>query len=82
MVQFYRCFIKNFSFIMAPIAKLMTKITHFIMWVLKCQATLELIEQNYVEALILISPNWDVEFHVHTYASLLFVNVMLTYNQI
>jgi hypothetical protein len=67
---------------MAPIAKLMTKITHFIMWVLKCQATLELIEQNYVEALILISPNWDVEFHVHTYASLLFVNVMLTYNQI
>jgi len=28
----------------------------------------------------LISPNWDVEFHVHTNASLLAINAMLTKN--
>jgi len=30
MVQFYRCFIKNFAFIMAPITKLMRKIKWFL----------------------------------------------------
>jgi hypothetical protein len=33
---------------------------------LDCQATWKLIKQKYVEAPILIFPNWDVEFHVHT----------------
>ncbi len=35
MVQFYRCFIKNFAFIMAPITKLMRKTKKFL-WTSKC----------------------------------------------
>jgi hypothetical protein len=37
-----------------------------------------LIKQKYIEAPILISPNWQVEFHVHTNASLLDVGVVLS----
>jgi hypothetical protein len=37
----------------------------------------ELIKQKYIETPILISPNWQMEFHVHTNASLLVVGVML-----
>ncbi len=40
----------------------------------------ELIKQKYIEASILISPNWQVEFHVHTNASLLVMGAMLFYN--
>jgi hypothetical protein len=35
-----------------------------------------------MEASILIPPNWQLEFHVHTYASLLIVGAMLTQNPI
>jgi hypothetical protein len=41
-----------------------------------------LIKHKYIEALILISPNWQVEFHVHTYASLLVMGAMLSQNVI
>jgi hypothetical protein len=36
--------------------------------------------QKYIEALILISPNWQVEFHVHTHASMLATRVTLSQN--
>jgi hypothetical protein len=36
MVQFYKCFIKNFAFITAPITKLMRKTKPFI-WTIECQ---------------------------------------------
>ncbi len=39
-----------------------------------------MIKQKYIEAPILISPNSQVEFHVHTDASLLTVGAMLTQN--
>jgi hypothetical protein len=48
------------------------------MWTSKCQITWELIKHKYVEAPILVSPNWDVEFHVHIDAFLLVVGAMLT----
>jgi primosomal protein N' len=35
MVQYYRCFIKNFAFIMAPIIKFMRKTKQFL-WTSKC----------------------------------------------
>jgi hypothetical protein len=41
------------------------------MWIEECQKALELIKHIYIKAPILITLNWDVEFHVHTYASLL-----------
>jgi hypothetical protein len=39
-----------------------------------------LIKQKYIEASILISPNWKLGFHVHAYASLLNVGAMLSRN--
>ncbi len=72
MEQFYTCFIKNFVVIMVPTTKLTRKTNHFL-WMEECQKTWELIKQKYIEVLILIPPKWDVEFHVHTYASLLVV---------
>ncbi len=39
-----------------------------------------MIKHKYIETPILISPNWQVEFHVHTYASLLDVGAMLFQN--
>jgi hypothetical protein len=76
MAQFYRCFFKNFAFIMASIIELMRNIEQFL-WTLECQITWDLIKQKYVEAPILISPNWDVEFLVYKNASLLVVGAML-----
>jgi hypothetical protein len=64
---------------MAPITKL-TKKTKTFLWIEECQKAWELIKQKYIETNILISPNWLVEFHVHTYASLLTMGIMLSYN--
>jgi hypothetical protein len=36
MAQFYRCFIKNFASIMAPITKLLREVEVF-KWIAKCQ---------------------------------------------
>jgi hypothetical protein len=81
MVQIYRCFIKNFAFIMAPITKLMKKMKPFI-WTTKCQEAWDQIKQKYMEAPILIPPNGQLEFHVHIDASLLTIGVVLAYNSI
>ncbi len=79
MAQFYRCFIKNFTMIMAPIIKLTRKIETFLR-TKECHKAQELIKQKYIETQILLSLNWQVEFHVHTNASLLIVGVMLFQN--
>ncbi len=79
MAQFYKCFINNFAAIMALITKL-TRKTETFLWVEQCQKAWELIEQKYIEARILISLNQQMEFHVHTDASLLAMGVMLFQN--
>ncbi len=79
MAQFYRCFIKNFVLIMAPLTKLMKKIEPFI-WTTKCQEAQDQIKQKYIEAPILIPSNWQLEFHVHTNTSLLAIGVIFTQN--
>jgi hypothetical protein len=61
---------------MAPITKLMRKIESFI-WTTECQKAWDQIKKKYMEAPILILPNWQMEFHVHTDASLLAVGAML-----
>jgi len=38
------------------------------------------LKQKYVKSPILIFLNWQVEYHVHTNASLLIVGAMLTQN--
>ncbi len=66
---------------MAPITKLTKKIETFLQ-TKECQKAWELIKQKYIETLILISPNWQVEFHVHTNESLLTIGAMLFQNLI
>ncbi len=81
MTQFYKCFIKNFAFIIVLITKLMKKTKPFI-WTTKCQKTWDQIKQKYTEATILITPNWQLEFHVHIDASLLAIGALLAQNPI
>jgi hypothetical protein len=57
MAQFYICSIKNFATIMEPITKL-TRKTKTFLWTKECQKAWELIKHKYIEAPILISPNW------------------------
>ncbi len=57
MAQFYRCFIKKFASMMAPITKLFKK-TKVFEWTIECQTTWEDIKINqYIQAPILINPN-------------------------
>jgi hypothetical protein len=49
---------------MALITKLLKKAEMF-EWTIKCQITWENIKNWYIQALILISPKWELEFHVH-----------------
>lgn len=81
MAQFYRCFIKKFSLIMAPITKFLCKIEVF-PWNVECQEVWEAIRQRYVDAPISIAPKWDMEFHVHTNMSNLAIEAMLAQNPI
>jgi hypothetical protein len=64
---------------MAPITKL-TRKTKTFLWTEECQKAWELVKHKYIEASILISANWEVEFHVHTNASLLVEGAMLSQN--
>jgi hypothetical protein len=79
--NFIDVFIKNFAFIMAPITKLMRKTEPFI-WTTKCQEAWDQIKKKYMEAPIMIPPNWQMEFHVHIDESLLVVSAMLAHNPI
>ncbi len=79
MAQFYRCFFKNFAFIMAFITKLLHK-TKVFTWTAKCQEMWEAIQQRYLDAPISIVPKWDKEFHVHTNTSNLAIRAMLAQN--
>ncbi len=50
------------------------------LWTKEGQKAWELIKQKYFETLIIILLKWDVEFHVHTYASLLITGALLAQN--
>jgi len=79
MARFYRCFIKNFSIITEPISKLTGKAKTFL-WTEERKKPWELIKHKYIETPILILPNLQVEFHVHTNTSLLVVGILLSQN--
>jgi hypothetical protein len=53
---------------MAPITKLLREDEVF-EWTVECQTTWEDIKNRYIQVPILISPNWELEFHVHIDAS-------------
>ncbi len=64
---------------MVPITKLMQKLEAFI-WTPKFQEAWEMMKQKYMEAPILIAPNWDKEFHVKIDISNVAIGGMLTQN--
>jgi hypothetical protein len=47
---------------------------------IKCQTICEDIKNHYIQVPILISPNWELEFHVHTNASHFTIRAILTQN--
>jgi len=57
----YRCFIWDFTFIMAPITKLHKKTKTF-EWISECQVEWEAIKQRCIDAPILIALCWDLDF--------------------
>ncbi len=77
--KFYICFIKKFTSIMAPITKLSKKAEVFEQ-IVECQTDLEDIKNWYIQAPILISPYWELEFHVHIDASHLVIRPILAQN--
>lgn len=64
---------------MAPITKLLWKAKTF-EWIEECQQAQDVIQQQYVDAPIFITPKWDLNFHVHIGASNLAVRAMLIQN--
>jgi hypothetical protein len=66
---------------MAPITNFLRK-TKVFAWTTKCQEVWEAIKQRYLDALILVAPKWDMEFHIHTNTSNLAIGVMLAHNPI
>jgi hypothetical protein len=52
---------------MSPFTKLLKKCEVF-EWIEECQNVWEEIKNWYVQAPILITPNWELEFHLHTNA--------------
>jgi len=42
--------------------------TEMFKWIIECQIAWEDIKNKYIQAPILISPNWELEFHVDTNA--------------
>jgi len=64
---------------MAPITKLFRK-TKMFEWTIKCQTICEDIKNCYIQVPILINPNWELEFDVHTNASHLTIRAILTQN--
>ncbi len=58
--QFYKCLIKKHCFYyMSPITKLFKKFEIF-EWTIRCENAWEEINNQYVQALILINPNWEL----------------------
>jgi hypothetical protein len=58
-------FIKKIVLIMSLIINLLQNFEVF-EWTKECKNVWEEIKNHYVQAFILISPNWELEFHVHT----------------
>jgi hypothetical protein len=74
MAQYYWHFIKDFSY--GSHYQATTKDKNFRVDS-KMTTSLGKIKQHYMDALILISPHWDIKCHVHTNASILAIGAML-----
>jgi len=64
---YYRRFIENFTKIVAPMFKLLTKDVNF-QWTESCQHAFDTLKSKLSVAPILRGPNWAIHFHISTYA--------------
>ena len=62
-VGYYRCFIENFSKIVAPLFNLLSKEEEFV-WTDNCQSTVADLKQKVSQAPILRGPDLSVPFHI------------------
>ena len=79
VAQFLQIYLKDLAKIMAPITRLTRKSDKFV-WMNECEAAMELIKEKYTNRPIPISPNWDLEFHVHMDAFNIVVGIMFVQN--
>jgi hypothetical protein len=61
---------------MAPIKKLFRKIEIF-EWIIECSTIWKDIKNQFIQITILISRNWELEFHVHIDACQLAIGAIL-----
>jgi len=70
-------FIRNYATITAPLEQLFKKSKAFI-WTLECDKAFAILKDKIVIAPILAFLNWNLEFHIHVYASGIALGVVLT----
>jgi hypothetical protein len=64
---------------MSPITGLLKKFKVF-EWTKECQIVWEEIKNLYVQVPIFFIPNWELEFHVHTWSTHLIIGAILAQN--
>lgn len=74
---YYRKFIKGYAQITAPMEKLLKKDVTFC-WNKDCQKILDALKGKMVTVSILVSPNWETEFHVQVDVSCIALGAVLT----
>ena len=67
-VGYHRCFIENFTKIVAPMSKLLVKYVEF-QWTESCQNGFEILKAKLSVAPILRGLDWTLPFHISTDAS-------------
>ena len=65
---YYWRFIENFSKIALPLFKLLAKYVHFY-WDTNCQTSFQKLKEKLSSSPILRGPNWELPYHISTYAS-------------
>jgi hypothetical protein len=68
LVGYYRIFIENFTKVVAPLLKLLSKDVDFL-WDDHCQCDFEALKENIYDTPILRGPNWSLPFHISMDAS-------------
>lgn len=74
---YYRKFFKSYAQIIVPMEQLLKKDTKYC-WIDDCKKILDVLKGKMASGPILVFLKWDVEFHVHVYASCITLGAVLT----
>jgi len=66
MLQYYKNFVPEYAKLIAPMTKLLRKSSDKFLWSEDCEKNLRLILQFLVDDAVLLVPNFDEEFEIHT----------------